>query len=183
MSFDVNKVTDSSGASASSMGELGYRPLATQTGPFNHMTELISCLAVDPLDKTSAGLSLPGQWCQQPGGIRVCISEALLATKGFDLLGLSFIQDNATVLSVQQWEGVDLGSFKAFLAKISNLFVSKRAINSNLGKVTVLNSATLALDIASDTSSPHLTYTTEPYPASEASPNPWSSTHSDEDHP
>ena len=113
-------------------------------GLWSHWSDWTSSDAERPRVKWAAGLSLPATWCHWEGAARDWIYVIWLATKGFHRWGSLLIHANATVESVQQWHRVSPGNFKASHTWTTRHELNSAPNNSNRGKDTFFNGATLA---------------------------------------
>lgn len=98
-------------------------PCANQDGPFHHWLLCHSSSGFVPLDRTSAGLSSYATWCQIKFDVLSWISDTLLATYVFHLVGWPCNQVKTSLDSVHRWT-LSMG-----IHKIGNTFLINLASN------------------------------------------------------
>ena len=111
--------------SSITMLEWGHNssPCTNQEGPFHHWLRGHNSSASVPLDKTSAGLSSEATWCQKKLDVISWISDTLLATYVFHLVGMFCNQVKTRLESVHRWT-LSMG-----IHKIGNTFLINLASN------------------------------------------------------
>lgn len=109
-----------------------------------HSWEAASSSGLRPLDGRSAGLSLPEQWAQQPGGSSFLISETRFCTNA---CSTPLIQYSATVECVKQCGPHNCNSSSdAWITLVMSLDRSNAGSNSNLEIVWVFSWDTRVLE-------------------------------------
>jgi hypothetical protein len=115
----------SRGVPSITMLEWGHKssPCSNQDGPFHHWLLCHNSSGPVPLDKISAGLSSEATWCQRKFDVISWISDTLLATYVFHLVGMSCKQVKTSIESVHRWT-LSMG-----VHKIGNTFLISLASN------------------------------------------------------
>jgi len=95
----------SRGASSRTMLEWGHNSslCSNQDGPFHHWLLCHNSSGPVLLDKISAGLSSEATWCQKKFDVMSWISDTLLSTYVFHLVGMYCNQVKTSLESVHRW--------------------------------------------------------------------------------